>query len=165
MAEPPRLRPILLPWEKSIIYFVTLCVDHHRSVLANERVFEAIKRTIAQLTRWNVLAGVVMRDHAHWIISPIEDRDLSAGDFSNAFKRLLRKELGDQSWQWQRGCFDRLLRSDENLSATWIYVEDNPVRAGLVEQFKNWPFRFDFINENGKLTASPTAAAVTGATQ
>jgi REP element-mobilizing transposase RayT len=157
MGEPPRLRPILLPWEKSIIYFITICVDERRRVLANAKVFAAIKRTIAQLTRWSVLAGVIMPDHTHWIVSPVKDRDLSAGDFSAGFKRLLRKELGSQCWRWQRGCFDRLLRSDENVRNKWIYVQDNPVRAGFVRRGGDWPFYLDFINDdNGKLAASPT---------
>lgn len=131
MGEPPRLPAILLPWEKSVIYFVTMCVKDRRQVLANMSVFEAIKKTIAQLRRWRVLAGVIMPDHSHWIVSPVEDRGLSVGDFSTGFKRVLRKTLGSQSWEWQRGCFDRLLRSDENLRNKWIYVQDNPVRHGL----------------------------------
>ena len=162
MAEPPRLHPILLPWEKSIIYFVTLCVDERRKVLANERTFEAIKRTILQLKRWQTLACMIMPEHTHWIVAPREDRDLSIADFSNGLKRILRKELGSQSWKWQRGCFDRLLRSDENLSSKWIYVQDNPVRAGLVQKSEDWPFYLDFVNISGKLTASPTDIQFTG---
>jgi putative transposase len=139
MAEPPRLSAIVLPWEKSIIYFVTMCVRDRRQVLANRTVFEAMKETIAQLRKWHVLAGIVMPDHAHWIVSPVRDRDLSVGDFSHGFKRSLRKLLGPQSWEWQRGCFDRLLRSDENLQSKWIYVKDNPVRHGLIAKADGWP--------------------------
>ena len=151
MGEPPRLSAILLPWEKSVIYFVTMCVKDRRSVLANSQVFDAIKATITRLRKWHVLAGVVMPDHAHWIVSPAEDRGLSVGDFSTGFKRVLRKTLGLQPWEWQRGCFDRLLRSDENLRNKWIYVHDNPVRQGLVQKAQDWPYYLDFINdEKGK---------------
>jgi REP element-mobilizing transposase RayT len=125
--------------------------------LANTKMLEAMRRTISQLKRWRVLAGVVMLDHAHWIVSPVDDRDLPAGDFATGFKRLLRKELGQQKWQWQRGCFDRLLRSDENLGSKWIYVQDNPVRAGFVARAEDWPLYLDLVND-GKLTASPTEA-------
>ena len=147
MGEPPRLPEIQLPWEKSIIYFVTMCVKNRHSVLANARVFEAIKTTIEQLRKRRVLAGVIMPDHAHWIVSPIGDRELSVGDFSTGFKRVLRKTLGSQKWEWQRGCFDRLLRSDENLHSKWIYVQDNPVRHGLVQRAQDWPYYLDFIND------------------
>lgn len=167
MAEPPRLSEIQLPWEKPIIYFVTVCVQGRRHVLANPKVFEAIKATIVGLRRWRVLAGVIMPDHTHWIVSPNEDRGLSVGDFATGFKRLLRKTLGPQPWERQRGCFDRLLRSDENLQSKWIYAQENPVRAGLVDRWEDWPYYLDLMDkegsyqlslqEEGKLTASPTA--------
>ncbi len=134
MAEPPRLSEITLPDEKSIIYFVTLCVKDRRKVLANARVFGAIKTAIEQLRRWNMLAAVIMPDHAHFIVGPREER----------------------GWEWQRGCFDHLLRSDENLESKWIYVQDNPVRHGLVQKAEAWPYYLDFVNDPGKLAASPT---------
>jgi putative transposase len=109
----------------------------------------------ARRCRWDVMAAVVMPDHAHMIVAPVEDRDLSIGDFAAGFKRLLRKTLGSQDWQWQRGCFDRLLRSEGDLGSKWMYVQENPVRAGLVRQAEDWPFYFD-LNDDGKLAASPT---------
>jgi hypothetical protein len=98
MGQPPRLSEIQLPWETRIIYSVTLCVKDRREVLANTKVFEAMKATSAALRRWHVLAGVIMLDHTHWIVSPIEDRGLSVGDFSTGFKRVLRKR-----WARSRG--------------------------------------------------------------
>jgi len=160
MAEPQRLPAIRLPWENSIIYFVTISVKDRRKVLATPAMFEAIKTAIPQLQKWHVLAGVVMPDHVHWIVSPVADRGLSVGDFSHGFKRTLRKQLGGQSCEWQRGCFDRLLRSDENLWSKWIYVKDNPVRHGFVHNANDWPYYLDFINDplnRGKLSAPPTA--------
>jgi len=142
-----------------IIYFVTFCVEGRRPVLANSDTLEAVKKGIAQLRRWEVLAAVIMPDHVHMIVSPVEDRDLSIGDFAAGFKRLLRKNLSSQDWEWQRGCCDRLLRSDEDLESKWIYVQENPVRAGLVQRSEDWPYYLDFIND-GKLTASPTKAEI-----
>ena len=127
MAEPPRLTAMVVPWEKSIIYFVTVCVKDRRKVLAAPEVFEAIKTAVPQLQKWHVLAGVVMPDHVHWVVAPAQDRDLSVGDFSHGFKRLLR--------------------SDENLRSKWIYVKDNPVRYGFVQKADDWPYYLDFINE------------------
>jgi REP element-mobilizing transposase RayT len=144
-----------LGWDKSIIYFVTICVKERKQVLANAKTFDAIRSTIAQMQKWQILAGVIMPDRVHWIVSPIEERDRSVGDFATGFKRSLRKILGGHAWEWQRGCFDRLLRSDENLGSKWIYVQDNPERAGFVRKSEDWPYYLDFIND-GKLTASPT---------
>ena len=130
---------------------VTLCVKDRREVLANTKVFEAMKATSATLRRWHVLAAVIMPDHTHGIVSLIEDRGLSVGDFSTGFKRVLRKTLGSQPWELQRGRFDRLLRSDENLHSKWIYVQDNPVRHGFVRRSQDWPYYLDFINDERTL--------------
>lgn len=102
---------------------------------------------IAELRSWDVITGVIMPDHIHCFVSPTLDRDLSVGDFSNAFKRLLRKQLPDQAWDWQRGCFDRLLRSDESLADKWAYVRENPVRQGFVRQWQDWPYFFGMLEE------------------
>ena len=149
MGEPPRLSRILLPREKAIIYFVTICIKERRHVLADPKVFKALQLTVSELRKWRVMAGVLMPDHAHFVITPAEDRSVSPGDFAAGLKRLLRKKLIVQPWEWQRGCFDRLLRSDEDLHNKWNYVEQNPVRAGLVESVADWPFYLGSIAEQG----------------
>ena len=42
---------------------------------------------------------------------------------------------------WQREYFDRYLRSEDNYSEKWDYVERNAVRAGLVMNVEDWPHR------------------------
>ncbi len=158
MAEPPRLPAICLPWDHSVIYFVTICVKGRHLVLANNDTHRAISDVTSDLRSWEVIAGVIMPDHLHSFVRPRVDRDISVGDFSNAFKRVLRQRLGDQEWEWQRGCFDRLLRSDESFSDKWAYVRENPVRARFIQEWEDWPFFFGLLEEQrlGKLTASPT---------
>jgi len=41
---------------------------------------------------------------------------------------------------WQKGFFDHILRSGEAYSQKWDYVRENPVRAGLVTDWREWPF-------------------------
>src|ERR1035437_5402183 len=99
MGEPPRLSQILLPREKAIIYFVTLCVKRRRPVLDNAAVFQGINEALSEIEKWRVIAGVVMPDHVHFVITLTEDRGISAGDFAPGFKRLLRKRLISQTWE------------------------------------------------------------------
>ncbi|HKP02347.1 MAG TPA: transposase [Chthoniobacterales bacterium] len=142
MGQPPRI-PVWLRWEQSVIYFVTLCVDGRKPVLANAEAFAAFKHAADRLRDWEVLAAVLMPDHLHLLVTPTEDREARLGNFSAAIKRWMRREL-NASWKWQKGSFDRLLRSDESLTEKWLYVEENPVRAGLVKDFRDWPFRYAF---------------------
>ena len=138
MGHPPRV-PVWIGWEKSVIYFITICVAHRKPVLANNAAFSAFKRAVARLRHWKVLAAVLMPDHLHVVVAP-EDRDAKVGNFSGALKRWIREELG-ASWKWQPGCFDRPLRSDESLHEKWRYLQENPVRAGLVSNSGNWPYQ------------------------
>jgi putative transposase len=144
MGHPPRI-PVRLRWEQSIIYFVTICVKDRKHVLANQAAFNALKNAAARLREWRVLAAILMPDHLHVVVAPSE-RGGRLGNFSAALKRWMRKEL-NASWGWQPGCFDRLLRSDESLHEKWLYIQENPVRAGFVKEWKDWPYRFEFNEE------------------
>ncbi len=108
---------------------------------------QAFKNAAGKLADWHVLAGVLMPDHLHIIVAPAKDRDAKIGNCSAAIKRWMRQEMS-AVWKWQAGCFDRLLRSDESLHDKWLYLEENPVRAGLVKNWRDWPYRYEF-NEDG----------------
>jgi len=97
MGHPPRV-PVWIGWEKSVIYFITICVADRKLVLANNAAFSAFKRAVARLRHWKVLAAVVMPDHLHVIVAPTRDRDAKVGNFSGALKRWIREELG-ASWK------------------------------------------------------------------
>ncbi len=84
-----------------------------------------------------------MPDHLHVLVAPTKERDATLGNFSAALKRWMRHEL-KASWKWQPGCFDRLLRSGDSLHEKWLYVQENPVRAGLVQHWEDWPYRYEF---------------------
>jgi REP element-mobilizing transposase RayT len=145
MGHPPRI-PVWLRWEQSVIYFVTICVANRKPVLANKAALKAFNIAASKLQDWRVLAAMLMPDHLHAVVSPRKDRDAKLGNFSGALKRWMREEL-NASWNWEPGCFDRLLRSDESLHEKWIYVQENPVRAGLVRDWKDWPYRVGFDEE------------------
>ena len=104
-----------------------MCVEHRQSVLANDAAFEAFKTAAGKLQHWRVLAAT-------------EDREAKLGNCSAALKRWMREQL-NASWDFQPGCFDRLLRSDESLHEKWLYVRENPVRAGLVKYWKDWSYQ------------------------
>jgi REP-associated tyrosine transposase len=135
-------------------YFMTLCVAQRKPVLANIHSWKICREVFNKLDRWTILAAIALPDHLHLLASPIVDRDASVTAFTKWFKRwfneaywICRPSVSDgidNRWQWQEGCFDRLLRSDESLSDKWEYLRQNPVRAGLVQNPDDWPFQFQF---------------------
>jgi REP-associated tyrosine transposase len=145
MGHPPRI-PVWLGRDKSVIYFVTICVADRKAVLANEAAFSAFKKAATKLRNWKVLAAVLMPDHLHVVAAP-EDREAKVGYFSAALKRWIREELS-ASWKWQPSCFDRLLRSDESLHEKWRYPQENPVRAGLVNHSRDWPYQIGLAEDD-----------------
>ncbi len=141
MGHPPRI-PVWLSADQRVVYFITFCVAGRHKVLANDEVFAALQEAIAQLASWSVIAAVVMPDHVHLLATPAE-RDLSPGQLSAAIKRRIRRAIA-APWQWQPGCFDRLLRRDESAQDKWLYMRENPVREGLVDRWQDWPYRVGF---------------------
>ena len=141
MAHPPRI-PVWLRWDQDVVYFVTFCVHGRQRVLADDQAFAAFQHAVARLANWTVIAGVIMPDHVHILAAP-KDRNNAVGNLSGALKRWIRQEL-HATWQWQPGSFDRLLRSEESAAEKWSYIRENPVRAGLVNDWKAWPYRFGF---------------------
>lgn len=137
MGHPPRI-PVWLGWDQSVIYFVTICVADRKPVLANREAFNAFKLSASKLAHWHVMAAILMPDHLHVLVAPTKEREAKLGNFSAALERWMRKEL-KASWKWQPGCFDRLLRSGDSLHEKWLYVQENPVRAGLVQRREDWP--------------------------
>src|SRR5438046_9848796 len=87
-------------------------------------------------------AYVLMPDHFHAFVVIDDQRlDLSAWmrSLKNAFSKVLRVH-NVPSPHWQKGFFDHMLRSGESYSQKWDYVRENPVRAGLVTDWREWPF-------------------------
>jgi putative transposase len=141
VGHPPRI-PVWLQWEQAVVYFVTFCVADRRKVLANDKSFDVFKQALTRLSEWQVIAAVMMPDHVHLLAAP-NDREAKVGNLSGAIKRWMRQSLGPE-WNWQPGCFDRLLRRDESVEGKWNYIRENPVRAGLAESWEKWPYRIGF---------------------
>ncbi|MFZ0294867.1 MAG: hypothetical protein WAL52_14765 [Candidatus Sulfotelmatobacter sp.] len=60
----------------------------------------------------------------------------------------VNKLLGRKGTVWQAESFDHVLRSSESLDAKVIYLLENPVRAGLVKQWTDYPWLWmkPFVN-------------------
>jgi len=140
MARPPRI-PNLLPDGKETIYFVTLCIEGRRHVLANKPAWSAILTAFGKCTPWHFFSAVAMPDHLHILAAP-QKRSAKVGTLSRWVKYHVTQSLAP-GWSWQDGCFDRLLRSTESRDEKWHYLRLNPVRAGLVPKPEDWPYRVD----------------------
>jgi REP element-mobilizing transposase RayT len=138
MARPPRVSP-LIPDDDILVYFVTVCVAHRRTILACAEVDRGVRETFDAMDRWQVLVWVLMPDHFHGLVAPM-DRRQSISTWSRWFKYGVNERISPKI-SWQSGCFDRIIRSEESLGEKGAYIWENPVRAGLVTSAEMWPWK------------------------
>lgn len=141
---PERLRRLESTFQRLPIYFVTACTSERRRILDNGDVHEELIQfghLGAERGAW-LGAYVLMPDHLHAFVV-IDDERLTLSAGIKSMKNALSKSLRVQSIpvpHWQKGFFDHILRSEESYAEKWSYVRDNPMRAGLVRHWKEWPF-------------------------
>ncbi len=92
--------------------------------------------------RYLLMAWVVMPNHVHVVVKPYATQPLSRiiGTWKSVSAHRIQKRRGRRGRLWQRGYFDRLIRNDRHLAQTVLYIENNPVRAGLVDTPEDWPW-------------------------
>ena len=98
---------------------------------------------------YKLAAVVVMPDHVHLILKPMDGLTLSRimkgikGVSANRLNQL-RHTSGAF---WQAESFDRILRNEQEFEEKLQYMLDNPVKAGLAAtgwEYDGWYFNPDF---------------------
>lgn len=130
---------------------VTVAVRQRQPIFANLTLAEGavqILRERATATGVEVYAYCVMPDHIHLLLaaSPLCDIPMFVGQFKNLVQRFAWLS-GVQGTFWQRSFWDHFLRADEDLEQVLAYVLNNPVRYGLVEDRRDYPYSGSFVFE------------------
>jgi REP element-mobilizing transposase RayT len=110
------------------------------------RVHETVKHHAERAASdFNVAVGryVIMPDHIHLFIRG--DDDFVLFKWVGGLKRAISVALTPGGPLWQPGFFDHVLRSEESYGEKWLYVRDNPVRAGLVDDARDWPYQGECV--------------------
>jgi REP element-mobilizing transposase RayT len=82
-----------------------------------------------------------MPDHIHLFCSPAEVPPESIRSWIKYWKALVSKRWPhpEEHPVWQQDGWDTQLRQGESYATKWLYVRNNPVRAGLVPSPEQWP--------------------------
>jgi putative transposase len=90
--------------------------------------------------RYRLLAWCLMPNHVHVVIEILGNHSLS--DIVRSWKsftsRRANAQLGRSGPFWHADYFDRYMRNEEHLARTIEYVEQNPVKAGLIDVATDW---------------------------
>jgi REP element-mobilizing transposase RayT len=112
--------------------------------LGEPAIAELVENTILHFDgeRYRVLAWCVMPNHVHVVVEPVDGNRL--GDIVHSWKSYSANRansiLGRTGPFWHKDFFDRFIRDESHLARTIDYVENNPVKAGLVRTAGAWPW-------------------------
>src|ERR1035438_6254275 len=120
-----KFRWVLPEWARDIV-LLSCCHDHRR--------------------QYELYVAVVMPDHVHLILTPLIDERRSQvfslieimRGIKGASGREINRRVGRHGAVWQEESFDHVLRCSEGLDAKVEYVLQNPVRKGLVDDWKKY---------------------------
>jgi putative transposase len=110
-----------------------LLVDVLRSLVA-ERAFE-------------LHDFVITPDHVHLLVTVNEGMTIERAMqlIKGRFSFRIKRELGVAGEMWQRGFSEVQIMNQENFETHRRYIAENPVKAGLVDSAKKYPFCFSYL--------------------
>ena len=122
----------------------TACVDGRRRLFITPEVFTIVAEILIDAClHHNCQADVYlfMPDHAHIVLSTS-----AGGNVASTMKRFKQRSglwLSQQgrALRWQKDFHDRVIRSDREYESKIRYILGNPVRAGLVSSWRDYPYK------------------------
>ena len=92
--------------------------------------------------RYNVLNWCIMPNHVHVLIEVKEGWTLSTimHGWRSYTAHQANKILGRTGDFWMDEYFDRYIRDEKHLETVVNYIDNNPVKAGLVDEAHKWPW-------------------------
>ena len=125
-------------------YILTTVVQARKPVFTQPQPAKIVLESLQWLEKNKIIdleAAVVMPDHLHFIAW------LQTGSLSRVMQSLkgytarkINSLLNQKGSFWQAQYHDHAIRKDEVLEKVIMYCLTNPVRAGLVEDFHEYPY-------------------------
>jgi len=119
--------------------------------LADPRIASVVEESLLYRDGrdYRLIAYVIMPSHCHIVfatgdVTGLGGHDVSRERITQSLKRYTAREcnrlLGRRGEFWQPESYDRVVRDDAELERIVLYVEQNPVKAGLCERPEDWSF-------------------------
>jgi len=140
-------------------YFFTLCARHQGTPFTEPELAVAMVESLLwrkQQHHWSLYTLCLMPDHLHFLLrlETNEVRYFNGGARGILPEGVLNQVAGFKSftttqvwWKqggkgplWQRSSYDRVIRYNQSIQQAASYILDNPVRKGIVKQWKDYPY-------------------------
>ena len=146
--EPFPKRPRLKDFDYigTYAYFLTILTKDHTAYFKEAEVIYSLIDILietARSERFDVLAYCFMPDHFHLLVIGKDDKS-NLKKFISLFKQKsgywLKKSNNENLWH--RSYYDHILRKEESIEQVADYILGNPLRKGLVSDFRDYLFSF-----------------------
>ena len=127
-------------------YFVSTQTAARKPFFRHDRWARLMLATINHYagTGYRLHAFVIMPDHLHLLITPIESVEKSAQLVKGGFSFRAKKELEWNCEIWQPGFTDHRIRDEEDWNRHLQYIRSNPIEAKLAEDVALYEFMGSF---------------------
>src|SRR5689334_21848752 len=100
------------------------------------------------LGHYDLHAYVVMANHVHMLVTPRIDPSSFMRSLKGFTAREINKTLGLSGALWQKESYDHWVRNEDEFDKIRRYIENNPVKAGLVSKPEDFPWSSAYIDMN-----------------
>ena len=147
-----QIRPHRLPAEcyrGFITVAFTFCIKDSKQVLSRKEIVlpcSEILFTASIQSNCDVLAYTFMPDHCHVLLqgkSELADTLHAMRNFKQKSGYWLSKH--QSGIEWQKSFYDHILRTDEEIDNHMRYILENPVRKGIIGDWKEYPWKGSMV--------------------
>jgi len=123
---------------------LTMCIKDKKKLFMDEETFKVFEEALLySLNRHNCSAYIYLfiPDHLHMIIKG-EESHSNIKRAAELFKQKTGFWLSkfNNQYKWQKDYYDHVIRSSEDIKNQILYVLNNPVRASIVDNWKEYKF-------------------------
>ncbi|MCW5967891.1 MAG: transposase [Blastocatellales bacterium] len=110
--------------------------------LREDRAAEIIRDSLLHFNarQYRLHAWCVMPNHVHVLVTPLAGHVLSkiVGDWKRVTAHKCCRLLGIAGPFWHKEYYDRYIRNARHFQNAMVYIENNPVKAGLCPTPEEW---------------------------
>lgn len=145
---PKRARLKSFGYNGTYAYFVTILTKDRNCFFKEYQIVEPVigfLKESAKKEQFAIEAFCFMSDHLHLLLIGLSD----SADLRSMIKLFKQKsgywfKQSNHSNLWHLSYYDHVLRKDEAIKEIVLYILNNPVRTGIVSEYKEYPFSGSF---------------------
>jgi putative transposase len=134
-----------------IIVSFTMCIAKNERLFMSDKIFLSMEQILLDCLKKKCCEAHIylfMPDHCHLLIEGrFEDSDI--WEFAVGFKQKSGYWLSKNGYsgKWQKDFYDHILRKNEDIRKQILYTMKNPIRKGIVEDWKEYVYKGSTLHE------------------